>query len=371
MRLGKTEFYSLNKIKKFNATYNLIIGERSNGKTYASLVEGITNWYTSDKKEQMGIIRRWKEDITGKRASGIFSAINSNHEVAKITNGEYEGVTYFSGRFYMCNYDDTGKPLYNDNDILGHTFALTDTEHNKSVSYPNITTIIFDEFLTKYTYLQDEFVTFMNTISTIVRKRTDVKIFMLGNTVNRYAPYFKEMGLNHIADMKQGDIDIYRYGDSELTVAVEYCKTLQTDDKNDNNFYFAFNNPKLEMITSGAWELDIYPHIPEKYKPKDVIFQYFIEFDDKIYHAEVVLLDDKTFTYIHEKTTPIKDDDLDLIYSLEYSIKPNYMRNILKPRHAIHNRILWYYKHDLVFYQDNEVGDSISNYLKVCGGVQR
>ena len=371
MRLVKTEFYSLNKIKKFNATYNLIIGERSNGKTYASLVEGITNWYTSDKKEQMGIIRRWKEDITGKRASGIFSAINNNNEVAKITNGEYEGVTYFSGRFYLCNYDDTGKPLYNDKDVLGHTFALTDTEHNKSVSYPNITTIIFDEFLTKYTYLQDEFVTFMNTISTIVRKRTDVKIYMLGNTVNRYAPYFKEMGLNHIADMKQGDIDIYRYGDSELTVAVEYCKTLQTDDKNDNNFYFAFNNPKLEMITSGAWELDIYPHIPEKYKPKDVIFQYFIEFDDKIYHAEVVLLDDKTFTYIHEKTTPIKDDDTDLIYSLEYNIKPNYMRNILKPRNMIHKRILWYYKHDLVFYQDNEVGDSISNYLKVCGGVQR
>ena len=369
MRLVKTEFYTLNKIKKFNATYNLIIGERSNGKTYASLVEGITNWYTSDKKEQMGIIRRWKEDITGKRAGGIFSAINSNNEVAKITNGEYEGVTYFSGRFYLCNYDDTGKPLYNDKDILGHTFALTDSEHNKSVSYPNITTIIFDEFLTKYTYLQDEFVTFMNTISTIVRKRTDVKIYMLGNTVNRYAPYFKEMGLNHIADMKQGDIDIYRYGDSELTVAVEYCKTLQTDDENDNNFYFAFNNPKLEMITSGAWELDIYPHIPEKYKPKDVIFQYFIEFDDKIYHAEVVLLDDKTFTYIHEKTTPIKDDDSDLIYSLEYSIKPNYMRNILKPRNMIHKRILWYYKHDLVFYQDNEVGDSISNYLKVCGGV--
>ena len=58
---------------------------------------------------------------------------------------------------------------------------------------------------------------------------------MLGNTVNRYCPYFKEMGLAHIKEMKPGDIDLYRYGDSELTVAVEYT----TPKKNSPDEYFA------------------------------------------------------------------------------------------------------------------------------------
>ena len=370
--MGKTktnDWYNLNRIKKFDATYNVIFGERSNGKTYSTLKEAIERWVSSKGQEEVGIVRRWQEDIKGKRASNIFSGINANNEVYKITKGEYEGVFYYAGKFFMCNYDEEGKPIYNDKDILGYTFALTNVEHDKSITFPRITTVIFDEFLTKYTYLQDEFVTFMNTISTIVRKRTNVKIYMLGNTVNRYAPYFKEMGLTHIAEMKQGDIDVYKYGDSGLSVAVEYCRSYESEDETDNNFYFAFNNPKLEMITSGAWELDIYPHIPMKYKPKDVMMNYFLEFEDKLFHAEVVATEDKTFTYIHEKTTNIKDPDNDLLYSLDHSVKPNHNRNILKPKNNVQKRILWYYKHDLVFYQDNEVGDTINNYIKICEGL--
>src|SRR5699024_11305630 len=77
---------------------------------------------------------------------------------------------------------------------------------------------------------------------------------------------------------------------SKLTVAVEYCKPNQTRKK--NNFYFAFNNPKLEMITGGAWEMNIYPHLPIKYKPKNIDFIYFIIFNDKIYQCEIITIDD-------------------------------------------------------------------------------
>ena len=57
-------------------------------------------------------------------------------------------------------------------------------------------TILFDEFITKGMYLTDEFMAFMNTLSTIIRQRDNVKIFMCGNTVNKFNPYFEEMGLN-------------------------------------------------------------------------------------------------------------------------------------------------------------------------------
>lgn len=361
--LDKNKYYSLDKILKTNSTYNVIFGERSNGKTYSVLKHGVEQYYKTGG--QIAIVRRWKEDITGRRASDMFSALNSNNEIEKITKGEYTGITYFAGKFYMCNYSDDGKALYNiETDCMGYVFALSDMEHNKSISYPKITTILFDEFITKYTYLQDEFVLFMNTVSTIVRQRTNVKIFMLGNTVNKYCPYFQEMGLNHILQMEQGTIDIYTYGESGLKVAVEYCAS--TNSKKENNFYFAFNNPKLEMITSGAWELDIYPHLPIKYKPKDVVLRYFIIFNDNIYQAEIVNKDGEMFTYIHEKTTPIQDDNKDIIYSLEYNHKMNYNRNIYKPINLIGKRILWFFETDRVYYQNNVVGDCINNYLKIC-----
>ena len=37
----KRKYYSLDAIKKKNATYNVIFGERSNGKTYALLQNGV------------------------------------------------------------------------------------------------------------------------------------------------------------------------------------------------------------------------------------------------------------------------------------------------------------------------------------------
>lgn len=358
----KTKFYSLQKIKKYNATYNIIFGERSNGKTYSVLEESLKQYFKDGS--QLAYVRRWGEDIKGKRAGMIWAGINNNGIVEKYSNGEFTGVHYWASRFYLCNYDENGKAIYNDKDILGHTFSLSDGEHNKSISFPHIRVIMFDEFITKGMYLQDEFVHFMNTVSTIVRKRNDVKIYLLGNTVNRYCPYFGEMGLKHITKMIQGTIDVYTYGSSKLTVAVEYC--ADTSATKENNFYFAFDNPKLEMITSGAWELDIYPHLPLKFKPKDIQFIYFIEFNDELFQCEIVLVDDITFTYIHMKTTDIQKPDKDLIYTLDYKAEMNYNRSIKNPLNKLQERIYWYFKTDRVFFQNNQVGDSISNYLKVC-----
>lgn len=362
-RKKKPKFYSLDKINAKDCTYNLVIGERSNGKTYGVLKYAIQNYFETGGG-QLAIVRRWQEDIRGKRASEIFSALLINNEVEALSGGEFTGIYYYASKFYFCNYDDSGKPIYNDGDIFAHAFALSDTEHNKSISFPLIKTIMFDEFLTRGTYLKDEFILFMNTISTIVRQRTDVKIYMLGNTVNKYSPYFKEMGLTHISKMVQGSIDIYSYGESSLKVAVEYASSDSS--RKENNFYFAFNNPKLSMITDGAWELDIYPHLPIKYTPKDILLVYFIKFDGYIYQGEIVEVDNEIFTYIHDKTTPIKDEDNDIIFSLEYNHRMNYNRNILRPNMEIGKKIAYFFEFGKVFYQDNDVGDSINNYLSLC-----
>lgn len=355
-------YYNVNKILKKDSVYNMIFGERSNGKTYALLKLAIDNKIKHNA--EFVYLRRWRDDVKGSRMKQLFKSLIDNGEIEKITKGKYTSVVFKTGMFYLCNYSEDNEPLFNDDDKLGYSFALSENEHNKSVSYPKVTTIVFDEFITNHLYLQDEFVTFMNTVSTIVRSRTNVKIFMLGNTVNKYCIYFKEMGLNHITDMKQGSIDVYNYGDSKLTVAVEY--TASNKLLKPNNYYFAFNNPKLKMITGGSWQLGIYPHLPMKYKPKDIAFTYFIIFNDITYQCEIIFLKNITFTYIHLKTTPIQNPNSDIIYSLDMNPKANYNVNILKPRYEFEKKIAWYYNNLKVFYQDNSVGNSIANYIKIC-----
>lgn len=355
------KFYSLDAILKKNADYNIVFGERSNGKTYAALKYCIEQFYKTGG--EFAYIRRWKEDIIGKRAANIFAALESDGAIADATDGEFTRVKYYNGVFYLANFDETTQKLVSDNKPCGYTFALSDSEHNKSVSYPNVTTIVFDEFLTRRYYLVDEFVTFMNVLSTIIRQRDNVKIFMLGNTVNKYCPYFAEMGLRHAKDMAQGTIDVYKYGNSGLTVAVEYAGSTGKKAKKSNK-YFAFDNKNLEMITQGKWELALYPHLPERYKRSQVLFTYFIEFQGDVLQCEIVQTDTGMFTYVHEKTTPIKEPDKDVIFSDRHMVGNNYYRRLLHPRDELSKRIGMFYATEKVFFQNNDCGEIVRNYIR-------
>lgn len=290
----KSEFYSLDKILEYEAHYNVIFGERSNGKTF-SVLDYAVERYTKGQG-QLAIVRRWDEDFKGKRGKQMFEGLEDTGKIAKYTEGEWTHVYYFASKWYLCKYDEKGNRITAE-EPFAYAFAISQGEHDKSTSYSKVTTILFDEFITRYSYLPDEFVLFMNVVSTIIRKRNNVKIFMLGNTVNRYCPYFKEMGLTHVTNMEPGDIDLYNYGQTKLKVAVEYTKPNAKGKPSD--VYFAFDNPKLSMITGGAWELEIYPHCPVKYKPKEVLFTYFIDFDGELLQCEIVSHEDVCFTFIH------------------------------------------------------------------------
>lgn len=354
------KYYSLENILDYDCTYNIIFGERSNGKTYACLKYALERYLKTG--EQLALVRRWREDFTGKRGASMFSALIENGELSKLDT-EWEDIYYYSGRWWLARWEDDKRIL--SEEPFAYGFSLGSMEHDKSTSYPNITTIIFDEFITRGYYLPDEFVVFLNVVSTIVRDRTNVKIFMLGNTVNQYCPYFAEMGLNHIKTMKPGSIDIYGYGeDDKLRVAVEYTKSKKNGKPSD--FYFAFDNPKLSMITGGAWEIDIYPHLPYKYKPKDILFTYFIQFAGDTLQCEIIQKESEIFTFIHKKTGEIKHPESDLVFTPEFSSRPNYIRKITKPRDNLTKKIAEFYIKDKIFYANNETGEIVRNYLMWC-----
>lgn len=358
-------FYSLDRILKEKAQYNIIFGERSNGKTYATLKYGLEQW--AKDGSQMGIIRRWQEDFKGKRGANLFNALVQNGEIEKATKGKWSSVYYWSNRWYFANYDEKKMKREVCEEPFAYAFALSNMEHDKSVSYPKIKTIVFDEFLTRDMYFPDEFVVFTNVLSTIIRYRNDVKIFMLGNTVNKSCPYFKEMGLKHIAFMEKGHIETYVYGEGgKLRVAVEYADSPNKGKGKPSDVYFAFDNPKLKMITGGAWEINIYPHCPFKYKPKDVKFKFYILFEIYTLQGDIIEQEGKLVMFIHNKTTPIKDEGDTIVYTTEYDPRPNWRRNITRPAFAVESKIAELFRDEKVFYQDNEVGEIVRNYLMWC-----
>ena len=360
-------YYSLDNILKVDAQYNIIFGERSNGKTYACLKLALENYLNN--KGTTAYVRRYKEDFIGKRGSALFQGIVANDVVTELTFGGFDGVTYYAGKWYLSKYNEKLNKAVREPFPFCYGFALSDMEHDKSMSFTDITTIVFDEFISRNGYMFDEFVTFMNVISTIVRQRNNVKIFMLGNTVNQYCPYFEELGLTHIMEMAKGDIDVYRYGsNTALKVAVEYANSITESKPSD--IYFAFDNPKLDMIKNGSWELGMYPHLPYRFTDNEIIYTFFIIFKSSKIQCEIVNHGSDIFVYCHIKTTPIKYPNSDLIYSMEYSPQPNYVNKILHPpRKRILINIANLFLHGKVFYQSNTVGEIVRNYIIQSEGM--
>lgn len=359
-------FWSARKLFKAypEAHYYVCFGKRSNGKTYGSLDYALERHQLTGK--QFAYIRRWDMDIKSKQMSHLFDGITKNGLVEKYSNGAWTFIEYKSGQFYRATYlekENGSREKLVEDVPCGFAFALNNMEHDKSISYPNVDTIIFDEFISRQGYLNDEFVIFQNVVSTIKRQRTDVRILLLGNTVNAYCPYFEEMGLKHIEKMEPGTIDTYNYGEEEKPkVVVEYCSPTSASSK-QSDAYFAFDNPKLQMITGGTWEINIYPHLPVKYAPKEVVFTFFINFNHQMLQCEVISSKIGPFIYIHRKTTPIKDEAHDLVYTPEASPRPNVRMCLTKDNSSIGKKIMLFFKNDKVFYQTNEVGEVVRNYI--------
>lgn len=368
--IGKNGYYDYEAIDNTGAQYRMIVGERSNGKTYGALRKMVENYVENGK--QSAYIRRYREDFVGKRGAALFTALEADGSIEEITQGEYDTVQYYSGAWYLKN-STAGPKGFRDPKPFCFGFALNNMEHDKSTSYPEVDLIVFDEFLSRTFYIQNEFVIFMNVLSTIIRQRDDCVIYMLGNTVSQYSPYFREMGID-MKKIEQDTISIYKYGESQLKVAVEYAASTSSEVMKSND-YFAFDNPQLKMITEGEWELDLYPHLLVKYKPKEIKAQWFIEHEAEILHCELIKIDKNDegretgyFVYVHRKTTPVDltKDRKSILFTSRPSINPLVEKRITKPqseRAKIYSKLLL---SERVFFQDNTVGETLRNYLEWC-----
>lgn len=368
-KYDRNKFYQLDNIFKIapNALYYIIWGERSNGKTHAVLEYGIDQYISG--KGAIGIIRRLEENFKGQYGKDMFSGFIFNKVRGNIieqkTNGKYNDIRFYSRRWYFIKRDEAGEIVEQDPNPFCYAFAISSQEKYKGLQYPSIVTILNDEFiLPSNNYLVNEFDGFISVISSIVRADDDAKIFLCGNSLPTYNPYIANMGIKHFKTQKPGTIDIYRYTDEKLIVAVEHTDTGVKNGGKKSDSYFAFDNPKLKMVTTGEMAFNVYPRLPFRYENKDIKYIYFICFDDEVYQCEIIQREGVWITYVHRKTTPIKEGEKRLIYTMEVRPEKNYSRRLMHPVTPLQKTIAMFYAKEKVFYQDNAVGEAINQYIQ-------
>lgn len=247
--LTPDDYYNPKPLLDKGGDINVIWGQRSNGKTYSFLKYALETYKNTGRT--FVYIRRWAEDIVVKNMSKLMAPL----PIEEIF-GSGVAIRFYRGAFELV-YEDADTP----NEVIGWAVALNQVAHTKSQTFINVKNIILDEFLQLKTerILKDEFDAWEQTVSTITRTLQDVKIFIIGNSVCKYTPYFTPYGIQP-NNMQQGDIKVIELPNEvgePTKVVAEWCKY----------------NPKIGLRTSkyvrgskmaktGEWEIQDVANIP-------------------------------------------------------------------------------------------------------------
>lgn len=359
------KWYTLENILKHDTPYYFIIGQRSNGKTYSALKYAVENYL--NKEERAVYVRRWDTDLKGIRATRVAMQVEEILNDLQLPEKKYDGCVFSKGAWYFYknktvrhrNGTEDTKQVKEASPFM-FAMALNNMEHDKggnmNTDEANITTMIFDEAVTRMRYLPDELSVFTDTVSTIKRRKNNLKIFLLANTVSKYCPYFKYFGIEFTPNMKQGDIK----ENKNKTVTVERTEdnAERVEDK-----YFQFDNKTVGMITHGKWEIADYPKITTTWKRSDVLMDLFVLFDNKYMHGELINKEGNVFLFFYPKYDGIHDENNDIVFSDVPDYRRNWYQSLIKPRDDISKLVAKTFADGKVFYSDNDTGELLRNFV--------
>lgn len=342
------KYYSLENILSKNFDINILIGERSNGKSYAVKEECIKKAYKTGKCT-FGLIRRYDSDIKGSLIESYFADM----PIKKYTGGNYDLINVYRGGIYFAKIEDDKLKR---GQLIGQVFALALDERYKSTEYPFMEDLIFEEFVTKNRYLDsDEPMRLMNLMSTVFRRRKG-RLFMVANTISRVCPYFSEFGLRGIPTMKIGQIDSYEFEDiaGKITkIGVEYC--ANTGATTSGMFFGKFG----KQIDGGAWECKEYARLPKDLNKYNISYRMSLKYND--FKFNILLLTDEDFlgVYVYPASLKLNDRLLTEEYSSDMMITPCLYRG--KKKEEMISALFYQNK---FCYSDNLTGDDFNTCVK-------
>jgi hypothetical protein len=239
-RKKSKSFYSSERIDRYDdaVKYRVIIGQRSNGKTYC-IKKKIINMLAQDKTAQFAYIRRLQSHVSYQRLNDLFNDI-SDYCIEML--GDTISYTVNDG-FYLTHDKERRR--------LGYKFSIEKSELDRGISFPNVRLIFLDEFMSIDGYFINEIDRFKSILSTIIRGRDDVQVYMVANTVNEISPYLDWLKIP-VKKLKKGQV-YYVEHRAGLKAVLEWCIDTEVIKENASK-YFGTDDNGSEMILNGEWE---------------------------------------------------------------------------------------------------------------------
>lgn len=178
-------YYDGAKLLGYGAPVNIVVGERSEGKTYYFKRKGIRNFLKDGST--------W---VYCRRYETILKAMLDKHDffgdIAR--NEEFPGIEFkVEGRTMRLRRGED-EPW----ETFGYFTSLNKAQTYKGTTDPTCTMLVYDEFINELRvppYLPNEPTILMNYWETLDRREDRVKIIMLANAADMVNPFFLEWGI--------------------------------------------------------------------------------------------------------------------------------------------------------------------------------
>lgn len=180
-------YYIKDALFSYRAFLNFSISERGLGKTTSAKMWCVDDFLKTGHRFVW--LRRYNSELSGDKKAKIEGCVKTFFDKLK---------QYYPKHTFKIK----GNHAYIDDKDAGVFIALSTSQGMKSVDFPNVNKIIFDEFIIRkskaLTYLPDEVTLFLDLISTVFRPITDEngeepyrqRVWLLANAITFANDYF-------------------------------------------------------------------------------------------------------------------------------------------------------------------------------------
>lgn len=241
-----------NVIQSYGALTNLILSDRSDGKTFDIKAKGFIRWLKD--KSQYVYLRRWKSEIVPEMYTTFYDEVvdavvnntltapNSDEKTLLETIVDYE----FLGTKTAVYVRQKGTKTW---DTICYLLPLTMTAKKKSVlSIKRISHIEYDEFVAlDGRYFKSEMPVLMEFYKSVDRDRDKTILNLYGNRIDNFNPFFDFFNI-HLGIQKE-KIRLYKNG----TVAVQiYVNQEHRQERQKSRFNTMVENTLYDDYNNGG-----------------------------------------------------------------------------------------------------------------------
>lgn len=296
--VGDETYINIPSLYTLNADVYIVFGERSAGKSY-SVFKGLFDEYNATGA-QFAYMRTREDYLIRGRAWAAVA--NIKPYVEKTLWKEEANLNYYSGQYRKQELDRNGKWMYKP---CGYSLSIASWMKYKSNGFDEVKTIFLDEFIedddttTIIPLSTSEFLKgYSQQLSTIIRRRKDVKVVACANSINPKSPLFVYYNID-ARKLEQGKVYIFnrKLDDDNLKICVLY--TEPPKHAHVSKHLAVYESQTNDMTITGAWQENIYPDIY-----KHLSWKWYAELSIK---TDRIYIEDFSITVIlpHTERSPL------------------------------------------------------------------